>query len=273
MVSGQHESLIWQQLNPRPCLSTEFSALLPVTELISTFSLLFFQPELLHRGIYTDGLHCLTSVHSVIYSESESCFTTPLKLLSVQHEGLHSLLGWPSPWLHLIPRFLRLSEQYFTRLATCTSLELSLLGLWFSPGCCFSYSLPTPPLINVYILWCLGTNPGFSFSSYHLSWRHFSSSMLSPNKSQQNSHIDVSFEFWTCLIPPLRFLICILQCNTSQTEIWTTPTSLPVLHLSKCHNHPPCFSSPQSESFYLQKVHRTIPLGNPSKYYFIMKCP
>lgn len=33
-------------------------------------------------------------------------------------------------------------------------------------------------------------------------------------------------------------------CNTSQTEIWTTPTSLPVLRFSKCHYHPPCYSGP-----------------------------
>lgn len=91
---------------------------------------------------------------------------------------------------------------------TSHSLFLGARPSWpcFSPGCCFSFSLQTLPLLNLYRLWYPGDQGWTFFASCNLSWRGFSYSMISPTESQQRSHICISFGLWTYLILPFGFL-------------------------------------------------------------------
>lgn len=166
-----------------------------------SFSLVFLQPKLLHRVVYTHCVHCLTPVHSVTHSEPEPCFTTPLSLLSAQHGGftitsmLTDSMDTFSSSLPLTLWAVFYLTSHFLFLGTLSSwpLVFSWLLLIFFAGS------SSPKHLHIVVSW--------DQSSYNLSWRHFSCSMISPNKSQQNSHIYISFEFWTYLIPPLGFLI------------------------------------------------------------------
>lgn len=110
------------------------------------------------------------------------------------------------------------------------SIELATSPFWnsFFLACALRLAAVSHFLHRLSLSWTFafcGKSWAF-FSSYSLSWRRFSYSVVSPNKSQQNSRIYISFEFWTYLIPPLGFLTDISCAAHSKLQFGLPPPSL-----------------------------------------------
>lgn len=157
---------MWQDLylshthTPRWVLSLSYP---PRAHLSLLYLSSLLQLKLLQRVVPTECLH--PWLPFTLYPTLHQKPAASLHWTCVQFnmEDLQWPLCWPIPLTVFTPHFPWHSEQYLSELATPSSLKYSLLGLWFSPSYCFSFSVQSPPLQKVYVLWCLGTNAGLSF--------------------------------------------------------------------------------------------------------------
>lgn len=238
--------------------------------LLALSSILPLKP--LCRVIHTECLCSLTSIRPLTHPESEACFITPLKVHSVQRAGIAVTVLTNS-----------MDTFYFSLPLTLwavfdlTGLSIFLGTLFSGPGFLlatashflhrfllswtFTHRGVLGPMLELFFLQSL--LDGFLLASgFHLT-----------KVTKAPTFIKSASDFYTYLIPPLGFLRSI-SCATDPN--WNLDSHLlpkPLLHLSKCHHRLLCCTSRWSESFHLQNVHRTIPLGSPSKHHLVMKWP
>ena len=215
-------------LAPSHLLSSEQFLILPEPTYLYLISLLSFSLSFSKELSPQDV--CIPDFRAPF--NPEACCPTLLKLFSVPHGGFAVTSG-----------FTRSTGIFYSSLSltlwaalgwTSHSLFLSLLGPWFSLGCCFSFS--APPLQNIYVFRCLGTNAELSFLPTVSPKEVSSCSIVLLIKNQQGSHIGISSESYTCLIPPLGFLLDVLY--TTDWD-WNLDPSLPPLP-SQYHHHLLC---------------------------------